>query len=204
MIPEGEMETGGTRSPGTVDLEAVRSRLKEKLRACIQLGKRKLASGKETDFYFDGRLVSLDPEGSVLIAELMLDLIRKGDGTGAIDAVGGLTSGADPITSSIGVLAWQKKAPLKLFYVRKEAKDHGMGKRIEGPPLAPGARAVIVDDVITTGGSILKARDTLRDDAKAVVVAALAIIDREEGGRQALEKEGLKVLSLFRKTDFLP
>ena len=79
-----------------------------------------------------------------------------------------------------------------------------MGRRIEGPPLARGTRAVIVDDVITTGGSILRARDILRDDAGAVVVAAMAVIDREEGGREALEKEDLKVLSLFRRSDFLP
>lgn len=177
-----------------------RERLKEKLHSCIRFGKIRLSSGKETDFYFDGRLVSLDPEGSVLIAELMLQEIAR---NGGIEAVGGLTSGADPITSSIGVLAHQRGIPLRLFYVRKEAKDHGMGKRIEGPPLPRGARALIVDDVITTGGSILKARDVLREDAGAEVVAALAVIDREEGGREALEKEGLRVLSLFRRSDFL-
>jgi orotate phosphoribosyltransferase len=190
---------------GTADISQVRRRLEAKLRSCIQFGKIKLASGKETDFYFDGRLVSLDPEGSVLIAALMLEELRAGAwGKDGIAAVGGLTSGADPITSSIGVLAFQADVSLRLFYVRKEAKDHGMGKRIEGPPLPRGIRAVIVDDVITTGGSIIKARDILRDDAGAVVVGAMAIIDREEGGRETLEREGLKVASLFRKRDFLP
>lgn len=191
---------------GVADISRVRRRLEEKLRSCIQFGKIRLASGKETDFYFDGRLVSLDPEGSVLIAALMLEELREGRvwGKDGITAVGGLTSGADPITSSIGVLAFQADVPLRLFYVRKEAKDHGMGKRIEGPPLPRGTRAVIVDDVITTGGSIIRARDILRDDAGAVVVGAMAIIDREEGGREALEREGLRVVSLFRKRDFLP
>jgi orotate phosphoribosyltransferase len=179
----------------------LRERLQEKLRSCIRFGKIVLASGKETDFYFDGRLVSLEPEGSVLIAELMLQEILK---QGSIDAVGGLTSGADPITSSIGVLAHQKGVPLRLFYVRKEAKGHGMGKRIEGPELPPGTRAVVVDDVITTGGSMLKSRLVLREDAGAEVVAALAVIDREEGGRERLEGEGLKVISLFKRSDFLP
>jgi orotate phosphoribosyltransferase len=189
---------GGGAEPG--DLSRTRERLREKLRSCIKLGKVTLASGKETDFYFDGRLVSLEPEGSVLIAELILEEIRR---AGDIDAVGGLTSGADPITSSIGVLAHQKGVPLRLFYVRKEAKDHGMGKRIEGPPLPAGARAMIVDDVITTGGSILKARDILQEDAGARVVRAMAIIDREEGGRETLERAGLEVASLFRRRDFM-
>jgi len=191
----------GMESAGGADPARLRERLEEKLRSCIRLGKVRLSSGKETDFYFDGRLVSLEPEGSVLIADLMLREIVK---DGQVEAVGGLTSGADPITSSIGVLAHQRGIPLRLFYVRKEAKDHGMGKRIEGPPLPSGTRAVIVDDVITTGGSIIKARDILREDAGAVAVGAMAIIDREEGGREALEREGLKVVSLFRKRDFLP
>lgn len=191
------------------DIGRVRERLKLKLRSCIQFGRIRLSSGKETDFYFDGRLVSLDPEGSVLIATLMLEEIRKDraggpPGTSGVQAVGGLTSGADPITSSIGVLAHQEGVPLKLFYVRKEAKGHGMGKRLEGPPLEPGTRALIVDDVITTGRSILLARDALREDAGAEVRGALAVVDREEGGREALEREGLKVVSLFRRSDFLP
>ncbi|MGH9360373.1 MAG: orotate phosphoribosyltransferase [Thermoanaerobaculia bacterium] len=181
------------------DRTVLRKRLEEKLRRCIQFGRIRLSSGKETDFYFDGRLVSLDPEGSVLIAELMLDEIGKSE---RVDAVGGLTSGADPLTSSIGVLAHQRGIPLKLFYVRKEAKTHGMGKQIEGPPLPRGARALVVDDVITTGKSILLARDALRE-AGAEPVGALAIVDREEGGRQTLEREGLRVAALFRKSDFL-
>ncbi len=179
----------------------LRERLQEKLRSCIRFGKIKLASGKETDFYFDGRLVSLEPEGSVLIAGLMLQEILKQD---SINAVGGLTSGADPITSSIGVLAHQRGVPLRLFYVRKETKGHGMGKRIEGPELPPETRAVVVDDVLTTGGSILKTRQVLQEEAQAEVVGALVVIDREEGGRENLEREGLKVLSLFRRSDFLP
>lgn len=179
----------------------LRERLKERLRSCIRFGNIRLSSGKETDFYFDGRLVSLDPEGSVLIAELMLEEISK---DGRIQAVGGLTSGADPITSAIGVLAYQRGMPLRLFYVRKDAKQHGTGKRLEGPALPPGTRALIVDDVLTTGASILRARDALREDAGAVVVGAMAVVDREEGGREALEREGLKVTSLFRRSDFLP
>lgn len=177
-----------------------RSRLREKLVLSIRTGRITLSSGKETDFYFDGRLVSLDPEGSVLIAELMLaELEKRG-----IHGVGGLTSGADPITSSIGVLAYQRGVPMKLFYVRKQAKAHGMQRQIEGPQLPRGLRAALVDDVITTGGSLLEARDALRDEAGIQVTDALVVVDREEGGREVLAKEGIALTALFRKRDFLP
>jgi len=185
------------------DRARIRERLKEKIRACLSFEKVRLSSGKETDFYFDGRQVSLDPEGSVLIAELMLDEIER-KGRGAVEAVGGLTSGADPLTSAIGVLAHQRGVPLKLFYVRKEPKAHGLGKQIEGPPLTPGTRVVIVDDVITTGKSILQSRNVVENETGAKVLAALALVDREEGGRETLEREGLEVLSLYRRSDFLP
>lgn len=177
-----------------------RGRLRGKLAACIRTGKITLSSGKETDFYFDGRQVSLDPEGSVLIAELVLEEVRKL----GVEAVGGLTSGADPITSAVGVLAHQRGVPLKLFYVRKAAKGHGMKKQVEGPPLARGLRAALVDDVITTGGSLLEARDALVEEAGAQVTDAIVVVDREEGGRETLEREGIRVTSLFRRRDFLP
>jgi len=182
-----------------VDLAEIRERLRRKLAACIKTGKIRLSSGKETDFYFDGRLVSLDPEGSVLIGELFLDEVRKR----GIEGVGGLTSGADPITSAIGVLAYQRSVPLKLFYVRKAAKDHGMQKRIEGPPLPAGLKVAIVDDVITTGGSLLQARDALQNEAGVDVVEAMVVVDREEGGREKLAAEGIGVTSLFRRRDFM-
>ncbi len=176
-----------------------RTRLREKLAACIRTGRITLSSGKETDFYFDGRLVSLDPEGSVLIAQLMLEeLGRKG-----IRGVGGLTSGADPITSAIGVLAHQQGIPMHLFYVRKQAKGHGMKRQIEGPPLPRGLRVALVDDVITTGGSLLEARDALREEGGIEATDALVVVDREEGGREILAAEGISLTALFRKRDFL-
>lgn len=183
----------------TTAMSEVRARLKEKLAGCVKTGKITLSSGKETDFYFDGRLVSLDPEGSTLIAELVLEELRRR----GVEAVGGLTSGADPITSSVGVLAYQRGVPLKLFYVRKAAKGHGMQKQIEGPPLSRGLRAALVDDVITTGGSLIQARDALRQEVGVEVTDAIVVIDREEGGSEALEKEGIRVTALFRKRDFL-
>ena len=184
----------------SAELQSLRARLRKKLSVCIRTGKITLSSGKETDFYFDGRLVSLDPEGSVLIGELFLEeLMKRG-----LKGVGGLTSGADPITSSIGVLAYQRGVPLYLFYVRKAAKGHGMQKQVEGPEMPRDVEVALVDDVITTGGSLITARDALRDQAGVRATDAMVVVDREEGGRERLEAEGLRVTSLFRRRDFLP
>lgn len=182
------------------EAEGYRRRLKEKLAACIRTGRITLSSGKITDFYFDGRLVSLDPEGSVLIGSLMLDELEER----GIEAVGGLTSGADPITSAVGVLAWQRGVPLRLFFVRKATKEHGLQKQIEGPPLPkdPNLKVALVDDVLTTGGSLLKARDALVEEAGVRPAHAFVIVDREEGGRERLAREGIESFALFRRRDF--
>ena len=176
-------------------------RLREKLAGCIRTGEITLSSGKVTDFYFDGRLVSLDPEGSVLLGGLMLEaILARG-----ITAVGGLTSGADPLTSSIGVLAWQRQVPMNLFFVRKERKEHGMQQRVEGPPMpeGEGLKVALVDDVLTTGGSVLRAREALVEELGVEPSVACVIVDREEGGEQRLADYGIETVALFRKSDFL-
>lgn len=176
-------------------------RLREKLAGCIRTGEITLSSGKVTDFYFDGRLVSLDPEGSVLLGGLMLEaLLARG-----ITAVGGLTSGADPLTSSIGVLAWQRQVSMNLFFVRKERKEHGMQQRVEGPPMpeGEGLKVALVDDVLTTGGSLLQAREALVEERGVEPRVACVIVDREEGGEQRLADYGIETVALFRKSDFL-
>ena len=176
-------------------------RLREKLEGCIRTGEITLSSGKVTDFYFDGRLVSLDPEGSVLLGGLMLEaLLARG-----ITAAGGLTSGADPLTSSIGVLAWQRQVPMNLFFVRKERKEHGMQQRVEGPPMpeGEGLKVALVDDVLTTGGSLLQAREALVEELGVEPSLACVIVDREEGGQQRLADFGIETVALFRKSDFL-
>ncbi|MFP6738418.1 MAG: phosphoribosyltransferase family protein [Planctomycetota bacterium] len=176
-------------------------RLREKLAGCIRTGEITLSSGKVTAFSFDGRLVSLDPEGSVLLGGLMLEaLLARG-----ITAVGGLTSGADPLTSSIGVLAWQRQVPMNLFFVRKERKEHGMQQRVEGPPMpeGEGLKVALVDDVLTTGGSLLQAREALVEELGVEPSVACVIVDREEGGEQRLADYGIETVALFRKSDFL-
>ena len=195
VTPPVQGEEESTRQGSTSE------RLREKLSGCIRTGEITLSSGKVTDFYFDGRLVSLDPEGSVLIAELMLDALEARD----IAAVGGLTSGADPLTSSIGVLAWQKGLEMNLFFVRKERKEHGMQQRVEGPslPAREGLKVALVDDVLTTGGSLLQAREALVEELGVEPTVACVIVDREEGGEDRLAEVGMETVALFRKSDFL-
>jgi orotate phosphoribosyltransferase len=155
-------------------------------------GRFTLASGKESDFYIDARLTTMSPEGLALIGPLALATLRK---TGwDVDAIGGLTLGADPISYAISYASAASVHPLRAFTVRKEAKTHGTGKLLEGP-VREGDRVAIIEDVITTGGSALRAIEAVRN-AKASVAGVLALVDREEGGRQAIEKVGVSVVSL--------
>lgn len=159
-----------------------------------------LASGRQSNFYIDVKKVSLTPEGSYFIGRELFDLIRKEfpDAQG----VGGLTLGADPLATAVAIASFEAKHPLQAFIVRKEAKAHGTGKLIEGGhELAPKAPVVIVEDVVTTGGSGLEAYRKVSDFGWKVLGIA-AVVDREEGGRENIEKEGLKLYSLYRKSDF--
>ncbi|MGH7723397.1 MAG: orotate phosphoribosyltransferase [Candidatus Dormibacteria bacterium] len=155
-----------------------------------------LTSGRRSDFYFNGKQVTLEGRGLYLVARLILDRCRAL----RIDAVGGLTLGADPIAGGVAALSGAD-APLRAFIVRKESKQHGTGRLIEGPPLRAGDRVMVVDDVITTGGSLLRAVDALRDQA-VEIVEALAVVDREEGGREAIEARGVAVHALFVRSEF--
>jgi orotate phosphoribosyltransferase len=163
-------------------------------------GKFTLASGRESDFYIDCRLTTMSPEGLALIGPLGLAALRSAgwDAT----SVGGLTLGADPISYAIAYASAVAGTPVRAFTVRKEAKTHGTGKLIEGP-FQRGDRVAVIEDVITTGGSALKAVQAIRD-AGGVLLGVLALVDREEGGREAIEAEGLKVLTLARASEIIP
>ena len=156
-----------------------------------------LASGRQSDLYIDCRLTTMHPEGLSLIGPLGLAAIQRQGW--AADAVGGLTLGADPVSYAIAYASQLAGTPVRAFTVRKEAKTHGTGKLIEGAFLA-GDRVVVIEDVITTGGSALKAVTAIRA-AGGVVLGVLAVVDREEGGREALEAEGLAVESLARASE---
>ncbi len=151
-----------------------------------------LASGRQSDLYIDCRLTTMHPEGLSLIGPLGLHAV--GERGWHPDSVGGLTLGADPVSYAIAYASQLAGMPTRAFTVRKEAKTHGTGKLIEGAFLA-GDRVVVIEDVITTGGSALKAVEAVRA-AGGNVVGVLAVVDREEGGRAAIEAAGLEVASL--------
>lgn len=158
-----------------------------------------LASGMKSDFYIDCKQTVLTAEGHFLVGSLMLGLIRER--AAAVEAIGGLTMGADPLASAVSTLSYVTGRPLAAFYVRKEPKGHGTGQWIEGgKSLRRGMPVAIVEDVVTTGGSALKAIGRAREFGLEVRLI-IGLVDREEGGREALEREA-PLVTLFRKRDF--
>ena len=151
-----------------------------------------LASGKRSSFYIDARLTTMHPDGLALIGPAGLAAIEHAGWTP--DAIGGLTLGADPIAYAISYASATTTHPFRAFTVRKEAKAHGTKRRIEGP-FKGGDRVVIVEDVITTGASALQAAEAVRAEG-GQVLGVLALVDREEGGRAAIEDAGFTVAAL--------
>jgi orotate phosphoribosyltransferase len=158
-----------------------------------------LASGRRSDLYVDCRLTTMDPEGLSLIGPLGLDAIERAGWRAS--AVGGLTLGADPVSYAIAYASALAGRPVRAFTVRKEAKAHGTGKLIEGPFVA-GDRVVVIEDVITTGGSALKAIEAVRAHG-GEVVGVLSVVDREEGGREAIAATGVEVHALVTRSALL-
>ena len=141
----------------------------------------------------------MSPDGLALIGPLALGALR--DAAWNVDAVGGLTLGADPVSYAIAYASAASDAPVRAFTVRKEAKSHGTGRLIEGP-FREGDHVAVIEDVITTGGSALRAVEAIRA-AGGVVAGVLALVDREEGGREALVGAGLAVIALARASDIV-
>ncbi len=157
----------------------------------------RLASGALSRYYLNGKLVTLDPKGATLIGRLVFARLR---GTGVL-AVGGLTLGADPIAVATAIASEAAGEPIAAFVVRKEPKGHGTAQWIEGP-LPPGVPVAVVDDVVTTGGSTEKALDVLSRIGHPVR-KVVALVDRHEGGREAIARRGVPFESLFTIDDFL-
>lgn len=155
----------------------------------------KLASGRTSDFYCNLKPTMMDPEGAYLIGLLITDTLASE----TLDAVGGLEMGAVPIVTAIAAISHTKGRPLPAFFVRKATKDHGTKSLVEGLPRGQtlrGKRVVIVDDVVTTGGSSMKAVDAVRAEG-AEVVRVVAIVDREEGAAETFAKAGLPFTALI-------
>jgi len=175
------------------DKQALIAIVREK---ALEFGDFTLASGKKASYYLDCRRVTLDSAGANLVGEGILELL----GDSLPDAVGGMAIGADPITAAVITLAGQRDKRLKGFIVRKESKAHGRGRDVEGP-VDSGDTAVIVEDVVTTGGSSLKAIDKVKA-AGLDVQGVIAIIDRLEGGAEAFAERGYRLQTLLTIRDF--
>ena len=168
-------------------------------RKSLRVGDFTLSSGKKSSYYLDCRMTTLDPRGALLIARVILESIRKHNIRA--DAIGGLTMGADPIAAAVAVVSELEGTPLSAFIVRKETKGHGMQRAIEGYDGKAGARVVVVDDVCTTGDSILKAAERV-EEAGYEVAAAFCVVDREEGGTELIAKR-YSFYPLFTAKDLL-
>ena len=170
-------------------------------RKSVMYGDFTLASGKKSDFYCDARMTTLDPQGAIALGEAGYALVRDTAAKLGVQpvAIGGLTMGADPVALAIGIGAAREGVDLQVFSIRKQAKSHGRGRLIEGN-YKPGDTIVIVDDTVTTGGSTLEAIEKVRAEG-GIVAFALVVVDRGEGGREAIEASGVPVVSLFTRAE---
>jgi orotate phosphoribosyltransferase len=160
-----------------------------------------LASGRPSDFYIDCRRTALTAEGHYLIGRLLLEAIRRL--APEARAVGGMTLGADPLASAVSLTSYLAAQPLTAFIVRKEPKGHGTGQWIEGRALLiKDDKVAIVDDVVTSGGSTLQAISRAREDGLNPI-AAFALVDRREGGAEAIEAKGVSFHALYDRSDFM-
>lgn len=161
----------------------------------------KLASGKESDFFIDCKQTVLTAQGHVLVGAAMYDALLDEAGLPRVDAIAGVELGGCPLASAVSFTSTLRGSPLDAIYVRKEAKEHGSKRLFEGGTrLGPGARVALLEDVITTGGSTLKAFEKLQE-AGFEVDHVVVLVDRLEGGRQALEEAGLQVHAIYTRHD---
>lgn len=179
-----------------------RQRLRELLlqKSC-RTGKFTLTSGRTSDFYVDGKQTTLDAEGAYLCGRLLYALIREHDQT--IDGVGGMTLGADPLVTAVSLISYLEKAPIPAFIVRKEAKGHGTGNFIEGKSNIPlGGTVALLEDVVTTGGTLLKVIERVENEGFKVGLVA-TVMDRQEGGANILADKGYPLRAIFTKRELL-
>ena len=162
----------------------------------LRFGDFTLASGQKSTYFIDGKQVSLLGAGANLLAKAILAILDP-----SVEAVGGMTIGADPIAGAVIALAAEQGRDLTGFLVRKERKDHGTGKQVEGP-LWEGVRVAMLEDTITTGGSTLQAIEAVEREYQAQVVEVVTMVDRLQGARENLAEGGYALTALFEITEF--
>ena len=185
----------------TLDLVNMKKRLARLLvERSYKEGDFTLTSGRKSDYYFDGKQTALHPEGAFLIGHLFNEMLSKDQ---SITAIGGLTLGADPLVSATSVISYQLGRPLPAFIVRKNSKGHGTNQFLEGlANLKQGQPVAMLEDVVTTGGSLLTACERVRD-AGFPIVMLCTLLDREEGGNEAITQAGYSLQSLFHRKELL-
>lgn len=160
-----------------------------------------LTSGKTSDFYVDGKQTTLSADGAYLCGRLLYQLIRNHPEK--INGVGGMTLGADPLVTAVSIVSYLEKDPIPAFIVRKESKGHGTDNYIEGKSnLSPGARVALVEDVVTTGGTLVKVIERVENEGFKVGLVA-TIVDRQEGGAEALAALGYPLAAIFTREQLI-
>ena len=210
-VPQGTNKISVTRGTHRVkqkervmvkDLTQMQQRLKELLlQKSYREGRIKLSSGRESDFYIDGKQTTLDAEGAFLCGSLLYGLInREGQ---SIGGVGGMTLGADPLVTAVSIVSYLEGNPIPAFIVRKEPKSHGTENYIEGREnLEAGASVALLEDVVTTGGTLLQVIERVKTQGLKVGLVA-TVVDRQEGGAEALAAEGFTLISVFTREQLL-
>ena len=180
--------------------EATRQQLRARLahlikQRALRFGDFTLASGQKSNYYIDGKQISLSGEGLYVLARLILDQLPH-----QVEAVGGMSIGADPITGAVATLAAAAGRPLDAFIVRKERKERGTQQQVEGP-VSEGAAVAVIEDVITTGGSTLRAIEALQQERSARIVKVIVMVDRLQGARENLAAAGYELAAIFDITE---
>lgn len=184
------------------DLDKMRQRLKKLLlEKSYREGEITLSSGRKSDFYIDGKQTTLDAEGAYLCGRLLYDMIAAF--ATPVDAVGGMTLGADPLVTAVSMVSYLEGAPIPAFIVRKDAKGHGTGNYLEGQSnLREGACVALLEDVVTTGGTLVKVIDQVEAQGYKVGLVA-TVVDRQEGGKEALAEKGYSLEAVFTRAQLL-
>ncbi|MDY6806490.1 MAG: orotate phosphoribosyltransferase [Cyanobacteriota bacterium] len=185
-------QTASTENLANADLKTLRQQLLDYFcTLAYKEGDFVLSSGQRSSYYINGKLVTLHPQGALAVGRLLLSLLPDG-----VEAVAGLTLGADPIVTAVSVVSALENTPIPALIVRKEAKGHGTMAYIEGPTLAPGANVVVLEDVVTTGASAMKAVERLRQ-AGYSVDRVISLIDRQQGGAEFYRQQKLNFEAVF-------